>query len=212
MGPRGRSWRTGWAGAALLVVLATACSSKPSGSASKPASSSSPSTSAGPSATPSPLDTSNETPSPNPPAPTTSLSGPPVVGTSPGNGTPAGALAGFIDAIVKGQVPQACAYVATTQQSGCDAFLTGESFGVQGGPLRLGKTYTLGTQALVVIVGGLCIDGQCLSNADPGAGLPANDGGFAAAYSDAATSDTNPATGMTEEGGKWYVDLSAGAG
>lgn len=129
---------------------------------------------------------------------------PGVAGVTPGHGSPAGAVAGFLDAAALGQVGVLCSYVAPQQQAACPAAFNQVTIGPQGAPVRLGMTYTLGNQALVVPLGTICTSGVCSANDNPRLGLPADDAGFGAAFLAATTTDimTQP---CEEVAGQWYV-------
>ncbi|GAC1366416.1 MAG: hypothetical protein NVSMB32_10700 [Actinomycetota bacterium] len=128
-----------------------------------------------------------------------------VAGVAPGNGSPAAAVAGFLDALVGAHPAAACAYVVPSQQAACPGVVTPLGVSIDGDPIRIGETYVLGTQALVVPLGTICV-GQCQTNTNPRLGLPANDAGFADAYK-AATDTDILTTACQQVAGKWYVFL-----
>jgi len=123
------------------------------------------------------------------PSPTTGSAA--VTGVVPGHGTPASALAGWVDGAVAGRAGAACNYALPSQQTACP-----------------GVTYVLGTQALVALLGTICTDGDCRSNSDRRLGLPADDAGFATAYQTAVSTDILT-DACQKVGGLWYVDLGS---
>jgi hypothetical protein len=79
---------------------------------------------------------------------------------------------------------------------------------VRGSAIRIGATDIEGTQALVVPIGTICLDAnQCLTNTDPNAGIPASPANFGEAYLQATGTETDPAGGLQEVKGLWYLDL-----
>lgn len=129
---------------------------------------------------------------------------PGVDGVAPGHLSPAAAVAGFLDAGALGQVDVLCSYVAPKQQAACPAAFNQVTIGPQGSPVRLGESYVVGTQALVVPLGTICTSGVCTSNRDPRLGLPADNAGFEAAFLAATTTEimTQP---CEQAAGQWYV-------
>lgn len=142
------------------------------------------------------------------PAPASLPSGTPAVsGITPGHGTPAAAYAGWLDAAATGQVATECSYALPSQQPACPVTMANETVTLPDGPLTLGATDIVGSQALVVPVGTVCLDGTCLTNTNPNTGIPTTSAGFPAAYQQATQTETDPAAGVDEVGGQWYLDL-----
>ncbi|HLI57294.1 MAG TPA: hypothetical protein VKY26_09740 [Actinomycetota bacterium] len=180
---------------AVLVSLASACASK---SAAPP-----PSLPLTPSPTASPAPAPDPTSSPVPAA---------VSGVSPGHASPAAAYAGYLDAAALGQVSTECSYVLPSQQPSCPQVMNGATVTIQGAPITIGTVDVVGTQALVVPVGTVCLDGHCLPNTDPNAGIPSDSSGFTHAYNQATQTETDPAAGLDQVNGQWYLDLGGPAG
>lgn len=130
-----------------------------------------------------------------------------VAGVAPGHGSPAAAYAGFLDAAVAGQIATECTYALPSQQPNCPSVMGGSVTTIPDGPIHIGTVDVVGTQALVVPVGTVCQDGNCLPNSDPNAGIPASSAGFPAAYEQATQTETDPAAGCDLVGGQWYLDL-----
>ena len=138
----------------------------------------------------------------------TSPPGAALSGVSPGHGSPGAAFAGWVDAIVKGQLAKACGYAPPDQQAACPGDMAPQHTTVRGGPVHLGKTDINGDRALIVPVGTVCINGSCRTNTDPTLGIPPDASGFEAAYQTALRT-TILTTPCLRIGGLWYVDLGA---
>jgi hypothetical protein len=188
-----------------LAVLGAACSSSPSHHV---ATSPTPAASASPAASPT-VPAASASPSPTPsgtgaPASPTTVA---VSGVTPGHGSPAAAYAGWLDAAVSGQVATECSYALPSQQPNCPQTMGTASITIPAGPITIGATDIVGTQALVVPVGTVCLDGTCLPNTNPNAGIPASPAQFSAEYDQATQTETDPAAGLDEVAGQWYLDL-----
>ncbi|MGH2717107.1 MAG: hypothetical protein ACRDJU_00815 [Actinomycetota bacterium] len=130
-----------------------------------------------------------------------------VSGVTPGHGSPAAAYAGYLDAAVQGQVATECTYVLPSQQPSCPQTMNEATITIDGPPITIGTVDVVGTQALVVPVGTVCIDGTCLPNTDPNAGIPSSAAGFTDDYNNATQTETDPTAGLDEVSGQWYLDL-----
>jgi len=129
-------------------------------------------------------------------------------GVGPGHASPGAAFAGWVDAVVKGQLAKACGYVPPDQQAACPGDMAQQHTTVQGAAVRLGKTDIKGDRALIVPLGTVCINGGCRTNTDPNLGIPPDASGFEAAYQTALRTNilTTPCLRIS---GLWYVDLGA---
>lgn len=107
-----------------------------------------------------------------------------------------------------GDFALACSYALPSLQAGCPAQMSQQTTTVRGAPIRIGATDIVGTQALVVPIGTVCLDAkQCLTNTNPNAGIPATAANFGEAYLQATGTETDPAGGFQEVKGLWYLDL-----
>ena len=138
----------------------------------------------------------------------TSPPGAALSGVGPSHGSPGAAFAGWVDAVVKGQLAKACSYVPPDQQTACPGDMARQHTTVQGGPVRLGRTDINGDRALIVPLGTVCINGGCRTNTDPNLGIPHDASGFEAAYQTALRT-TILTTPCLRIGGLWFVDLGA---
>jgi hypothetical protein len=138
-------------------------------------------------------------------------SAPPAAGYA----SPAAAAVGFLDAISQGNGQGACAYVEPAQVAGCRQVISAVSATITG--LRIGQTTTNGNQALVTVLGKICVktagNNSCSQNVNPKAGQPTSgSAAFSTAYKAAMNSSSvaaDPAAPMTSVGGRWYANFGA---
>lgn len=157
--------------------------------------------------TPSPSGTIARTPDATPDPGTNTSPNPAVSGVAPGHGSPAAAYAGYLDAATQGQVATECSYVLPSEQPVCPQLMSEATVAVEGSPITIGTVDTVGTQALLVPLGTVCVDGSCLPNTDPNAGIPSSSAGFTQAYNQATQTETDPTASLGQVSGQWYLDL-----
>jgi hypothetical protein len=90
----------------------------------------------------------------------------------PGFSSPAAASAGFVGWLENGDTKAACGYVVRSLLAMCLTTLSPTYRAV--GPIRIGEVATAGPEAVVSIVGEICVSGNsssCVANRDPGSGL-----------------------------------------
>jgi len=140
----------------------------------------------------------------------------PVHGAAPGNGTPAEAVAGFLDALLVAQdAGKACGYVLPDEQANCAAGLAGQGDLGNTGHIVLTATVVNGAQALVASTGQLCgpvAGGACIANSDARFGLPSSGESFSSAF--AAALSTSGARGWgafacEQVNGLWYLNIGS---
>lgn len=129
-----------------------------------------------------------------------------------GTGSPGAAASGFVQNIANGNISAACGFVVPDQQNTCRTGFNGAKITMSGA--KLGNTYTVGNEALVVLIfSKVCAippgsTSTCTSNSDANAGLPSSNAGFASAMHNAFTSPTETDVPCAKVNGQWYVELS----
>ena len=126
-------------------------------------------------------------------------------------------MVGFDNAGLVGNWGVACGYALPDQQSLCVLGTALSGFTVSG-QLSIGDAVTNGSQAIVVIEGNVCVQGnggqQCGTNTNKDAGLPGASLTFSQAYADAVGASSPSSSGFWDQpcdevNGQWYVDLGA---
>jgi hypothetical protein len=131
---------------------------------------------------------------------------------SPGHSTPEDAVDGYLTAFKAG-TSSWCSYIDPASQGTCEAGLTEGSVGATGKFTIKGEVIQ-GTEALVIVVGSLCVHenleettiNYCSNNSNTDSGMPSGSLSFADAYAavtNAKSSVLSPVP-CVEVNGLWY--------
>ena len=123
-------------------------------------------------------------------------------GTTPASGhdSPGAAVIGLTRALTTHDTAAVCGYFVPSEHSVCMS----TQLPTATGTVRIGRTVINGDRALVVVMSSkYCIQNQCISNNDPGKGLPSGSTTFDQAYR--SQNNNAPITPCQRINGKWYV-------
>lgn len=138
----------------------------------------------------------------------------PITHPAPGYATPGAAVAGFFTEFVAGK-NAACTYVISTDFLSCDEAITQTTTSSTMAGFGIGETTIEGSQALVTVVGTLCVSQgtakNCRHNSDPTVGQPRTSTvkAFDALFSKAGVGRPINTSALPCEkiSGKWYISL-----
>ncbi len=77
-------------------------------------------------------------------------------GPAAGSNSPSAAVVGFLEGLAS-KSPSACNFVVPANQAKCKTAVSQIALTTPNGPVHIGKTVTSGNEALVVVVGNLCL-------------------------------------------------------
>lgn len=121
---------------------------------------------------------------------------------APGHDSPQAAVMGLIRGLADHNTAAACGYFVPDEQTVC----RGTDLPKATGTVKIGHTAISGDKALVVVMSSkYCIADQCVSNNDPGKGLPTGGTTFDRAYQATQNNQNDPTTPCQRVNGKWYV-------
>ncbi len=148
-----------------------------------------------------------------------------------GSSSPGTVAQDMFNSAINGKFSSVCNYALPSEKKACTSSLS-SAFTAHShsqvhlsGHMSVGKTQIQGNEALVTLVGKLCISAsgaasptgkpitRCKSNSNPSLGMPSGPNGFQSVYSSAVGSSSDTFTIPLEKlNGRWYVNFSTGSG